>query len=178
MTYAGNERGRVELHPSGCGRDQLGAGFMTFDDVEARMVDALHLWRRAPDRERGWLHVRSFWPEIRRSEFIRVVGGELDWPDPTPDLRPLPLTRAEVAAMNEAADWLKHAPEQDRKLVALSLGCLAAGHKQVPWSKLKPLLGVDYGVHGLRKRYCRAVATIAAELNSRISANGACQPAL
>jgi hypothetical protein len=178
MTYAGRSSGRVEAHPSGCGRDHLGAGFMTFEDVEGRMVEAMLLWRRAPDRERGWLHVRAFWPEIRRFGWTTSVGGEYDHPEEQPQPRALPLTRAEVASMMEASDWLAHAPQADRKLVALALTALAAGHKRVPWARLKPLMGVEYGAHGLRKRYCRAIATIAKAVNAQKSANGDGQAAL
>lgn len=172
MTYAGRTSGRVDGHPSGAGRGALGTDFLTYDDVEQALVEAMLLWRRAPDRERGWLHVRSYWPEIRRAEFIRVVGGELDWPEQKPDMRPLPLTRAEVATMTETSDWLGYVPERDRKLVAAAIAALASGKKRVPWMQLKRLMGVKFGADGLRMRYGRAIATICNALNAAENRKG------
>lgn len=165
MRYANREAGRPASSVSNAERNPSKGDFVSFHDVEERLVEAMCCWRRAPDRERGWLQVRSYWPEVRRSEFIRVVAGEIDWPTVEKDLRPLPLTRAEVATMMEASDWLQHVPERDRRLVALAAAQLASGKPQVSWKRLKRQLGVEFGADGLRMRYSRAITAIAQSLN-------------
>jgi hypothetical protein len=162
MTSSCSNAGRVDVGPSNDGR----APFWTFETVQERLIEAMLLWRRAPDRERGWLHVKAFWPEIRRFHWMTAVGGEHDHPEEQPMPRALPLTRAQVAAMNEAGDWLALVPERDRKLVALAVSALASGAKQVPWMELRRAMGVEFGAHGLRKRYSRAIAAICTSLNA------------
>lgn len=170
MTYENGLSGRMETQASIRGRERFGPGFLSAADVEERLVEAMCLWRRAPDRERGWLNVRAYWPDIRRAEFIRIVGNELDWPEEKPEARTPPLSRAEVAAMTEASDWLALVDERDRKLVALAVSYLAKGHARVPWLRIKRLVGVAFGADGLRKRYGRALTAIANEVNRRKSA--------
>lgn len=161
MTYEASIAGRVGENPS----NTLPTRFWSFDDVEERLVEAMELWRRSPDRERGWLHVKAYWPDIRRSGEFRVdASGEVDFPEQEPETRPLPLTRAEVASMMEASDWMRHVPERDRRLVALVLVYKVQG-KQPQWLKLKRRLGVAFGADGLRKRYSRAVSDVCKALN-------------
>jgi hypothetical protein len=161
MTSSCSNAGRVDAEASSSGR----GAFWTFEAVQDRLIEAMLLWRRAPDRERGWLHVKAYWPDIRRMPWWMTVSGEHDELEKEPQLRPLPLTRADVAAMNEAGDWLALVPERDRKLVALAVSALASGAKQVPWMELKRAMGVEFGAHGLRKRYSRALAGICTALN-------------
>jgi hypothetical protein len=79
--------------------------------------------------------------------------------------RPGPLSRDEVALRDETTEWLvAYVPERDRRLVILVLSHRASG-REVSWMKLKPLLGVQFGADGLRKRYSRAISGIAAKLN-------------
>lgn len=173
MTYEQDQAGRVAVQASNDGRD----GFLSHAEAEERLVEAMLLWRRAPDRERSWLHVKAYWPDIRRSDIIRIdPGGELDWPSDEHDLRPLPLSRADVAQMTEASEWMRHVPERDRRLVALAVTSLANGAKQVPWLKLKRAMGVPFGAEGLRKRYSRAIAAICNAENSQLSAKMSGQP--
>lgn len=160
MTYEVDQAGSPSNEVSSSGRPT----FWSFDDVEERLVEALELWRRSPDRERGWLHVKAFWPEIRRSGVFQIVGGEIDHPEEKPELKPRPLTRAEVRDMMEASDWLRHVPDADRRLVAIVLGYKVLG-KQPSWTAIKRRLGISFGVHGLRKRYSRAITSICAALN-------------
>jgi hypothetical protein len=171
MTYGCSNAGRLHEDPSDAGRVE----FWAFRDVEDRLVEAMTLWRRSPDREHGWLHVKAFWPEVRRFGWTTAVGGEFDHPEQEPQTRAPRLTRLQVQQMNDAADWLLLVPERDRRLVALAVARLASGAKQVPWGELKPALGVQFGAHGLRKRYSRAITGIANALNARNSAKIACQ---
>lgn len=172
MVYQNGYSGRVDDHPSMTGREQLGALFLTPDDVQEQLIEAKCLWRRTPDRERGWLHVRAYWPDVRRAEFIRIIGNELDWPEERPEARPLPLTRDEVAKRDATSEWLALVAERDRPLVVLAIACLAAGHKRVPWMRLKRQMGVRFGADGLRMRYQRALSTIAKAVNSAENRDG------
>lgn len=145
--------GRVEADASEPGR------FWTFEAVQERLIVAMLLWRRAPDRERGWQTVRAFWPEMRRHNHFGDYSDE----EATP--RPLPLTRSEVAEMNAVGEWLAFVPERDRRLVALAITRLANGAAQVPWMGLRRAMGVKLGAGGLRQRYSRAITAIANRLN-------------
>lgn len=145
----------------------LGAGFWTYDGIEERLVNALLLWRRMPDRERGWLHVRAHWPEIRRlvGRLGRAVGGEVDHEEENPQPRPRPLTRAQVGEMEAASELLRFVPERDRKLVALAVAWLASGETRVPWTRVLGDLGLDLTTDALRKRYSAAITAICEGVN-------------
>jgi len=77
------------------------------------------------------------------------------------------MTRADVAARDQASDWLIYVPERDRKLVVMALGQLAGGKSRVSWMALRRPMGVKIGAHGLRRRYTRAIGGIADALNRR-----------
>jgi len=141
--------------------------FWTFDMVEERLVEAMELWRRAPDRERAWQHIRAYWPEVLRRPGRLVVDGEHDErEEDKAEPRPLPLTRAEVAEMNAAGELLQLAPERDRRLVAIVLAYRARGFDKVPWLRIWDRLGRGKpGPDGLRKRYTRSISDIAIALS-------------
>lgn len=149
------------------------AGLITFDALEARLVDAMRLWDRAPDREAAWLHVRAYWPEIVRKGWRKGVAGE--WDERSEDEekeepRPLPLTRDEVAEMNEAGELLGLVPERDRKLVVRVLAYMARASDEerarVPWMRIwRTTGGGKPGPDGLRRRYSRAITAMANALN-------------
>lgn len=141
--------------------------FHTFDLVEEALIDAMLLWRRAPDRERAWHTVRSLWPDTRESEhWTLALGGELTIrPEDKPEPRPLPLTRDEVAEMNRVGEWLGLVPEQDRKVVVLAVLALASGKTRVPWSRLLKPMGLKRGAGALAQRYERAVGYLTMRLN-------------
>jgi hypothetical protein len=163
MNYADTNAGRVQAEASEPGRVK---SFWTFDDVETRLAEAMRLWWQAPDRERGWQHVKAMWPEIQRHGWRVDVDGEFDERPAIEEPRPLPLTRDQVAEMIEASEWLAHAPERDRKLVAIVLVYHAKGAREVPWKRIWERLGRGKpGPDGLRKRYSRAIAAIAKVLS-------------
>lgn len=141
----------------------------TFESVQERLVNGLLLWRRAPDRERGWQAVRSLWPDTKESEHWSIaLGGELSsLPQDKPEPRRSALTRDEVTEMELVGEWLQLVPEQDRKLVVYALAALASGRARIPWLRLRRPLGVKLGADGLRKRYGAAITGICAALNSR-----------
>lgn len=180
MNYSDGSGGRVTLDPSDDGRVGSGATFYTFDMVQEELVEGMLLWRRAPDRERAWQSVRSFWPEIKRAQWWGDGDGELNLaPEERPEPRPLPLTRRQVADMERIGEWLGFVPEADRRLVVFALAALASGRARIPWLRLRRPLGVKLGADGLRKRYGAAIAGICAALNAPKTAEiyaGKCQP--
>src|SRR3546814_357834 len=99
--------------------DVEGTQFWTFEAVQERLVEAMLLWRRMPDRERGWLAVKAYWPDLRRHNHFG------DYADAEATPRPLPLSRAEIRRMEEASEWLLLVNERDRALVALAVSWLA-----------------------------------------------------
>jgi hypothetical protein len=139
--------------------------FWTFALVEEALIEAMLLWRRAPDRERGWLTVKAFWPEIRRHTWFG------DYADDEAEPRPLPLSRAQVAEMERVGEWLGMVAERDRKLVVLAILALASGKARVPWSRLLRPMGMKSGAGALAQRYERAIGVLAFRLNGRSEAD-------
>jgi hypothetical protein len=147
----------------------LPTGFLSFDDVQDRLVEALLTCWRYPDRERGWQTLRAAWPEISRDVWAGdydARGGDGSSSDVA--LRPAAQTRAEIAEMDEAFGWLDAIAPDDRKLIGLAIRELARGKRVVSWSRLKRAMGVAHGSDGLRMRYGRAIASICAALNGAI----------
>ena len=150
------------------GRYGLPDGFLTFDHVEDRLVEALITCWRTPDRERGWQQVRSNWPEALRE----LAAGDYDarGGDGTSSdvaLRPAAQTRAEIAEMEEAFRWVSALDEADRRLVALVVTELARGRREVPWTSVMKRMGLQRGRSGLRMRYGRAITHICETVNRR-----------
>lgn len=138
--------------------------FLSFDDVEQRLVEAVRCAWRMPDREGGWLSVRAYWPDIQRidpGDQVAGIGGEMV----QVKLRPVPNTRRDIAEMEEAFGWMKHVADKDRRVVALAVAALAAGSSQVPWSRLLRPMGLRRGAGGLRMRYGRAITAICKAIN-------------
>lgn len=132
----------------------------TFDGVQERLIEALQLLARMPDRERGWLSsgTSSLWRMVQRD----LVDGAAD---DEPRVRS-GLTSVEVDRMNEALAWVEQVDERDRKLVGLAVGQLARGAKRVSWRAILPQLGLRLGADGLRMRYGRAITLICQRLNA------------
>ncbi len=140
-------------------RLEAAAGLLwTFDMVEERLVEAVHLWRRSPGGGRSPFATDGPW---------HLVKSDLWGPDVDKDapLRPLPLRRREVATRDEASAWLLLVPERDRRLVVLAVTALASGFSQVPWMRLRRAMGVTFGAGGLRWRYNKSIEGICKALN-------------
>ena len=148
----------------------------SFADVEERLVEAMLVMRRMSDREAGWLRVKACWPDIVREyeagdyDARGYLGTSSDIP-----LRPLPASRRDIADMEQAFAWVLAAKPEDRRLIALAIGALAQGAKQVPWMRLRKPMGIKLGAHGLRKRYGRAMHVVTKAANAQISEGFACQ---
>jgi len=141
----------------------LGA-LLSFADIEERLVQAMLVCWRNPDRERAWMRQRSAWPEVsREAGDYDARGGEHSSSDVA--LRPASLTRIEVAEMEEAFGWLDGVDPLDRKLIGLVITALARGASQVPWMKLRGPMGVTRGADGLRRRYERAMGEVCRGVN-------------
>ena len=148
-------------YPPISGSDNLdppSAGFLTFDDVQDALVEAMLICWRYPDRERGWQTLRSAWPEISRDVWAGdydARGGDGTSADVA--LRPASQTRAEIARMEEAFGWLDAVAPEDRKLIGLAIRELARGKREVSWVRMLSRMGLTRGAEGLRKRYTRAI---------------------
>lgn len=163
MTYEG--QGQRADHSSTLpqvGREPV----WTWQLVQDRLAEAMRHWWRSHDSDARFSlggRISSVWQQTWTDRadlaLIEQLGMEIDAP------KPLPLSRADMARMVEASEWLAHVREEDRRLVVLVLVYLAKGERRVPWLKLKRRLGVAYGADGLRKRYSRAITDVANVLN-------------
>lgn len=133
--------------------------FLSFEDVQGRLVEAMCCAWRMPDRERGWTKLKSLWPTVRRHSWFG------DYPDVDATPRPLPLSRKEIADMEQAFAWVQAVEGDDRRLIGLAISKLAAGHARVPWRELLAPMGVNFGADGLRKRYSRAMVKVVGRAN-------------
>lgn len=139
-------------------------GFLTFDDVQDRLVEAMLTCWRHPDRERGWLRVKAIWPDVMPEPGdYDARGGDLVSDGAA--LRPAALTRRDIAEMEEAFGWVEVVAADDRKLIGLAVSMLARGRREVAWSKVLRPMGLTRGAGGLRMRYGRAMAAVAARAN-------------
>ncbi|WP_246623927.1 hypothetical protein [Sphingomonas colocasiae] len=144
--------------------------FMSLEDVQGRLIEAVQCTWRMPDREREWHAVKASWPDYRH----HTGFGDHDAFGP-PNAAAMPvqpkLTRKEMAEMEEAFAWLMAASEDDRRLIALAIRALAKGHERVPWMKLRRAMGVKRGADGLRMRYSRAMLKVCERANRRFGRN-------
>ncbi|MGZ8286125.1 MAG: hypothetical protein ACXW27_09035 [Allosphingosinicella sp.] len=138
------------------------AGFLSYDDVEARLIEAVRSWWRMPGG--------GAWPFASDGPWhlIRKTWEDWDARDPKP-LRHLPLRRAEIGEMQEATEWLLIvAGEAQRRTLVAGLIDRAKGRARPGWKALREALGEP----GLRSaaagmRYSRAIRAICEELNRR-----------
>lgn len=141
-------------------------GVISFDDVEARLVEAIRVTWRSPDRERAWLTVRAYWPEAPIAEAGDYDGRGGDGVSADVRLRPASLTRREVGDAEEALGWIGAvAREDDRLLIAAVLRHLAARGGRVEWAALRADRPRWRSADGLRMRYQRAFARVVARAN-------------
>ena len=143
--------------------------FWSFDMVQERLVEAVHLWRRSPGGGRSPFATDGPWELVKRELF----GPAVDKDAPLPRL---PLRRSEVAIRDQTSDWLGWVQERDRRLVVLAVTKLAQGHGQVPWMDLRKPMGVALGADGLRMRYSRAIQAICHRLNGGNARSGTSTP--
>lgn len=143
-------------------------GFMNFEAVEERLVEAMAVLWRSGDRERAWLRGSSLpiWRE--------VVAEHRDASPDDAAIVTCALTRAEVMRADEAMGWVASwvASGVTRRVVGLVLSYLAAGNARVDWPAILRRMGRQGGgwtTDGLRKRYGRAITDICERLNAKRS---------
>ncbi|TZG26494.1 hypothetical protein FYJ91_16360 [Sphingomonas montanisoli] len=133
--------------------------------MQRRLVDAMDVLRRLPDREAGWLRTStmSLWRQV-----------QADWTETAAADRPLvtcALTRNEVGLADEALGWVAaYVPTGvTRQIVGLALMQLArTGSDRVEWSPIWERMGGHDGgwtTDGLRMRYGRALNGICKKVN-------------
>ncbi|HVM38305.1 MAG TPA: hypothetical protein VM265_07965 [Sphingomicrobium sp.] len=173
MAYVNESGGRVDDQGFQCRKGAVPPGFWTFEAVEERLVEAMRLWRRAPDIEARFSlggRISSIWRSYcadRRD--LAAWGALIDVEAEAP--RRLPLGRAEIGRMTEASDWIAFVPDRDRPLVMAVLTALARGARAFPWESYWRSLGRGRpGPDGLRWRYSQAITKVANALNRRKSA--------
>lgn len=139
----------------------------SFNMVRDELVEAMRLWRRSPGDGASPFATDGPWHLMLRDVNVGdydARGGDGTSSDVA--LRPLPLTRDEVARRDAVSEWLRFIEKaEDRKLVVLAVGWLERGRTTVPWRKIRRVLGIPFGEHGLRKRYERAINAICIGLN-------------
>lgn len=142
--------------------------FWSFEAVREALVETLVLWRRSPGGGRWPFAGDGPWHLIQREVMAGdydARGGDLTSSDVP--LRPLPLSRAEVAMRDARSEWLGFIGKaDDRRLVVVALAYLAQGRTTVPWRRIKHQLGIPFGEDGLRKRFDRALLAICTALNA------------
>lgn len=139
--------------------------WLSFGDVQDRLVEAVHLlWRIEggtwPFAGDGPWHL--ILPADRAYEAGDIKAGNV----PSRAPKPGPLTRAEMARLEETGTWLVMIPECDRRLVVLAVRELAKGAACVPWMALRAPMGLALGAGGLRKRYERALGALCRRVNA------------
>jgi len=146
------------------------AGFMRIADVEARLIEAMEVLLRSPDREGGWIGSRG-------SSIWRMVQDDLS--EAAPDDRPIvtcAFTRQQQDRATEALGWVaKWVPAgTTRKVVArVLIAHVLDDDARVDWSDVWMRMGgapSGWTTEGLRKRYGRALTVICNALNARRSA--------
>lgn len=141
----------------------------TFELVEERLIEAVTLWRRAPGGGASPFARDAPWGQMRR---INEAGDAFSFYDPrgfdmaSSDvrLRPLPLVRAEHGRMIEASGWIERFVAEDDRVLVCKVVRIKAGGRRPSWLALLGEMGLVRGADGLRKRYGRAIAAIAAGL--------------
>ncbi|MCZ4340586.1 hypothetical protein O4H52_03135 [Sphingomonadaceae bacterium G21617-S1] len=143
----------------------LEAAFMNFEAVEQRLVEAMGVLRRSPDREWSWLHpgtlamFRQYRPDIMEAD---------DQP-----MRTIALTRVEEDRANEAMGWIVAVVPAGiaRRIMGIALAQLAGGDRaRVEWPAVRKRLGREGAkmtTSAVRMRYNRSITAIANHENAR-----------
>ena len=139
----------------------------SFDIVEEWLVEAVSTWWRqgggggSPFASDGpWNLIVAEWND----------WGAHDKEEERP--RPKPLTRAMIARMQEATEWLLLVPEQDRRVLCMALRQLAMGKEEPDWKRMLRPLGLRRGAHGLKRRYTQGITAICTKLNGELLVQG------
>jgi hypothetical protein len=139
-----------------------GAGFLSYDDVEARLIEAVQLhWRTETC---AWPFASDGpWHLILERDLREYTGGQPSSPARMPRI---PLGKAEMGRMREAFEWLLLVPDDlDRRIIVLSVTERAKGPKRVPWQVVARRAGGRHEPDALRMRYIRALGALTQRVN-------------
>lgn len=129
--------------------------------VEARLVNAAWVLRRLPDKEKGFLHMRTMlWPESLAEPGAYPVLDMSNFEA----RRRVRISAAEIDNMQPALDLLQLLPDvTDRQLLFW-----ACWHQEgevqarVPWVKVRRSMGANLSRWTLKRRYEGALLWLAA----------------
>lgn len=145
--------------------------FWTFDMVEARLIETVRCWRRMPGGGRWPYAGDGPWHLITAAARAQTVADFLlDQVQMGHEERPRagPLLRSEIAAMEEATEWLTWIGDERQRLALVGgLAERARGRKSPGWTALREALADPASPAGLQRRYERAIGFIANVLNAR-----------
>jgi hypothetical protein len=152
---------------------------MTADDVEARLIEAVRVWRRLEGgKARAWAGDAPWHLSLRREgadywvQRLGLIELGLSVAQAVRDPRP---DAAMIGRATEAGEWLALIAEADRALVLAGVTPLAVGHGRVPWTRLletrdtwsdATMLALPRSAYRLSVRYKKAVAALAKRLSS------------
>lgn len=157
MAYDFSNAGRVREQGSAGGR------FLTFADVEGRLILAVRLcWREEAGR---WPFAGDGpWHLVEKEIELAGVGVE----DGDERAGRAPLSHREMAERDEAIGWLRLvSADFDRRLIVLAVTQLAKGGRRarVSWLKLAKMLDA-VSADALRVRYGRVMSALTACVNA------------
>lgn len=121
-------------------------------DVEAALIEARVLWLRWTHQGRNPFATDGPWA------LAQGEAGDYAWDAP---LRPLPLTRDEVARVQAVGAWLLLVPDDAARRMIVTVIDHYAATGRVDWVIIMRRMGVTRGRDGLRMRYARAMQALA-----------------
>lgn len=138
----------------------------TYDLVREALIEAMALWHRSPGDGRWPFATDGPWHLMSRDlQADYDARGGFDSSSAV-ELRPLPLSRAEVDWRDRVSHWILLVPDpSDRRLLSVCLDFHARGYQRLPWARIMRRLRLFRGKDGVRRRYRAALGAIASSLN-------------
>ena len=146
---------------------------LTFAEVEEQLIEAFRLWLRSPGGGKWPFAGDGPWHLVRDDGSAQAAWDERvnEHKMGAERPRPLPLSRDEVGRRDRVSEWIRFAPERDRKLVSLVVEWKARTGKDPKWARIRLQL-IKAGepaisARGIGMRYSRAITAIARALDGR-----------
>ena len=131
----------------------------TAAEVEERLIEAILVFARFPNKERGWQHTRSHMPQH--------LYDPLDHGKFETGKAKIGIAIDEMDRVNPTLDWLKVPTVVQRMVMQHVLIYKSLAYDRIPWEKIKRRHGwgmVD--VRSLKKQYGRGLQSIADALTT------------
>lgn len=128
--------------------------------VEERLIEAILVFAREPDRERGWLHVGSNMPDY--------VYSKEDWGNWTLAAPPrqTPSDAVEVDRAEATLGWLSIPSMGQRLVMRPVLIAKSLGKKRIPWDEIRKTTGWGKtSKYLLKSQYRQGIQAIVKDLN-------------